>query len=181
MSGGQSNTVVTVTATAGVATLSTNCDFSGGYFYNPNSSPSVSETQYTMTVTANPSPPSGTAVPAISNAFSVSGPGPASQLAFVVEPAGVASSSATTAFPVNPTVEVEDAYGNIEPTFSGSMAVSMFQGMTYPGTAETLNGCTPSFSNGIYTLTSCAGTKDNNNLELYATGSYVNSSHVRSY
>ncbi len=46
------------------------------------------------------------------------------------------------------------------------MAVSMFQGMTYPGTAETLNGCTPSFSNGIYTLTSCAGTKDNNNLEL---------------
>ncbi len=176
--GWQSNTVVTVTATSGVATLSTNCDFSGGYFYNPNSSPSVSETQYTMTVTANPTGSSGTAVPAISNAFSVSGPGPASQLAFVVEPAGVASSSATTAFPVNPTVEVEDAYGNIEPTFSGSMAVSMFQGTTYPGTSETLNGCTPSFSNGIYTLTNCSGTKDNNNLELYATGSYVNASHT---
>ena len=89
-----------------------------------------------------------------------------------------AAPTATTAFPLNPTVEVEDAYGNIETGFTGSIAVSMFQGTAYPGTSETLNGCTPSFSEGIYTLTSCSGTSDHNNLQLYVKGSYVNASNV---
>jgi hypothetical protein len=176
-----SQTIVTVTATAGVATLSSGCDFSGGYFYNPNSSPSVSETQYTMTATATPSGSSGSAIPAISNAFAVNNPGLPSQLAFVTEPTGVGNSSPTTAFPLNPTVEVEDAFGNIENSFTSTytnttVAVSMYLGTvsTSPSTAQTLTGCTPSFSNGIYTLTSCAGSKVNDGLLLYATGSFKN-------
>ncbi|MGC2485500.1 MAG: hypothetical protein WA359_04565, partial [Acidimicrobiales bacterium] len=188
LSGGQLNgcygqvtnsvTVVTVQTTNGEAQLSSGCDFSGGYFYDPNSNPSVTETQYTMTVSASPSGTSGSVVPVISNAFSVSGPGPASQLAFVVEPSGVASTSDTTVFPTDPTVEVEDAYGNIETGYSGTISVSMFQGTTYPGTSETLYSCTPSFSEGIYTLSNCAGNSYNDTLELYATGSYKNSSNV---
>jgi Putative Ig domain len=104
-------------------------------------------------------------------------------LAFVTEPTGVGNSSPTTAFPLNPTVEVEDAFGNIENSFTStyanaSVAVAMYLGTvsTSPNTAQTLTGCTPSFSNGIYTLTSCAGSKVNNGLLLYATGSYKNSS-----
>ena len=176
-----SQTIVTVTATGGVATLSSGCDFSGGYFYNPNSNPSVSETQYTMTATATPSGSSGSAIPAISNAFSVNNPGVPSQLAFVTEPTGVGNSLATTAFPLNPSVEVEDAFGNIENSFTSSytnasVAVSMYLGTVGPSNVETLNGCSPSFGNGIYTLTSCAGTKDNDKLVLNVTGSYKNSS-----
>jgi hypothetical protein len=190
LSGGQfsgclgqvSNTVVTVTATAGIATLSTNCDFSGGYFYNPNSSPSVTETQYTMSVTATPTSPSVSAVPATSNAFAVTGPGAPTQLAFVVEPTGVGNSSPTAAFPLNPQVEVEDAFGNIENTFTTTYSTPTISMAMYLGTptttSETLNGCTPSFSNGIYTFTNCSGKATNIGLEMYATGSYVNSAHT---
>ena len=173
-----STTTVVLPVTNGVATLpntansSTNgCYFSGGYFYNPNSSPQVTATQYTFTATANPTNPTDAAVPATSTTFSVSSFGPAAQLAFTVNTTGVASATATTPFTVQPVVAVEDSYGNVVTSANNAVTLSI-QGAT----GESLqSGCTYSLSEGSYTYSGCAGNKYNNNLYLVASSGSLTS------
>ena len=174
---GSTTTAITVPVTAGVATLPSppgsptspsQCDFAGGYFFDAASSPQVTATHYTMTATANPTAAGDAAVPALSQAFSVTSFGPASQLAFSTEPTGVASGTDTTPFTGQPAVEVEDAYGNLvtsatQATYPVTLAIT-------PGSpTETLSGCTPSVSNGIYTFSGCAGSAYHDNLTLTAS------------
>ncbi|MHB8379052.1 MAG: beta strand repeat-containing protein [Acidimicrobiales bacterium] len=161
-------TSVTLTVVNGLATVpsgSSGCNFSGGYFYNPNSSPQITATQYTLTATANPNTASDAAVPAFSTAFSVSSFGPAAKLSFTVQPAGVASSSASAVFTGQPTVTVEDAFGNVVTSANNAISLAMFQGSTN----ETLSGCSSSPNHGTYVFSGCHATADNNNLYLTAT------------
>jgi type II secretory pathway pseudopilin PulG len=151
--------------TLGSWSLPATCDFSGGYFYNPNSSPQITASQYTMMATANPTVASDAAVPALSNAFSVSSFGTATQLAFSTEPTGVASSSQTAAFSGQPSVTVEDAFGNVVTNASNTLTMTMWMGAT----SETLQNCSSSFSEGTYTYRNCHGTAWNTGLTLKVT------------
>jgi hypothetical protein len=157
--------------TTGIWTLPSSCYFSGGYFYNPNSSPQVTATQYTMTATANPTAFADAAVPALSNTFSVSSFGTATQLVFSTEPTGVASASASTAFTGQPSVTVEDAYGNVVTNASNTLTMTMSLGATN----ETLQNCTYARSEGTYTYSGCGGNGYNSNLKLTVAGGSLTS------
>ena len=165
-------TSITLQVSNGVTVWPSTCDFSGGYFYNPNSNPPTTATQYIVTATANPTAPANAAVPAQSNTFSVTGPGPATQLAFGVQPTGVANSVASTPFTGQPTVVVEDAYGNVVTSATNTVTLTMKLGST----VETLNGCSsPTGNEGQYVFTGCAGTTDYNGLVLVAASTGLTS------
>jgi hypothetical protein len=167
-------TVVTEVVTGGYATLPSTCDFSGGYFFNPNSSPQITATQYTVTATANPSSSTYAAVPALSSAFSVSSFGTPSKLVFSTQPTGVGNAAATTAFTGQPAVTVEDGFGNqVTSATQATYPVSLT--ITNPPMGETLNGCTPAVANGIYTFSGCAGTIPANGLTLTAASTGLTS------
>ncbi|MHB1569300.1 MAG: putative Ig domain-containing protein, partial [Solirubrobacteraceae bacterium] len=159
------STTVTIVVTNGAATMPTSCRFWGGYFYNPASSPPTTATNYTMTAVANPTSQSDAALPATSNAYFVTGPGPASQLSFKTSPTGVASNSPTSVFPVQPVVQVEDWFGNVAINSSPTL------GLAFTGSAETLGGCGYSVSHGTYTYSGCHGSAYGNGLTLVASGS----------
>ncbi|HEV3268275.1 MAG TPA: putative Ig domain-containing protein, partial [Acidimicrobiales bacterium] len=168
---GSTTTSDTLTVTNGVATMPSGCDFSGGYFFNQNSNPQVTATQYTMTATATPNPSTNAAVPALSQTFSVTSFGPASQLYFSTEPTGVASASASTAFTGQPAVTVEDAFGNVVTSASNTISLTMFQGST----GETLANCSGSYSEGTDTFSGCNGTAYNTGLHLTAAATGLSS------
>ncbi len=162
-------TTVTVTVTNGTAAIPSSCLFWGGYFYNPASSPPTTATNYTMTAVANPASQSDAALPATSNAYFVTGPGPASQLSFETSPTGVASNSASSVFPVQPVVQVEDWFGNVAINSSPSISLN------FTGSGETLGGCNYSVSHGTYTYSGCHGSAYGNGLTLVASGSGLSS------
>ncbi len=162
-------TTITVTVTNGTATVPSSCVFWGGYFYNPASSPPTTATNYTMTAVANPSTQSDAALPATSNAYFVTGPGPASQLSFETSPTGVASNSPSSVFPVQPVVQVEDWFGNVAITSAPTLSLA------FTGAGETLGGCTYSVSHGTYTYSGCHGSAYANGLSLVVTGSGLSS------
>ena len=168
---GSTNLTDKLTVTNGVATLPSTCDFSGGYFYNANSSPQVTATNYTMTATANPTAGTDAAVPALSQGFSVSSFGTASQLAFSTQPTGVASASASDAFTGQPSVVVEDAFGNVVTSAANAVGLSMYLG----GASETLSNCSGSYSQGTDTFSGCNGTAYNTGLHLVATSTGLTS------
>ena len=174
----QNATTLTVPVAGGVATVPATCDFWGGYFYNPASSPPTTATQYTMTATAQPAAGSEVATPATSTTFSVSGPGPAYQLAFVQSPGGAAGNQPTTAFTPQPVVEVQDQYGNVVTSVSSAdTAVTLT--MQKGSTAEALQGCSSSISYGDFRYSGCHGTAYNTGLTLAATGTETPSGGAR--
>jgi large repetitive protein len=160
--GDSSTTTITVTATNGVATMPPDCTFAGGYLYNPVSNVTLA-TPYTMSVSATGSAP---VTPATSNTFAVSSFGAATQLQFTTQPTGVASSSATTVFPGQPVVTVEDSFGNaVTSGFSGTitLTISNPQGLSPP---QSLAGCTyGTLTYGVATFSGCHGT-----ATTYGTG-----------
>ena len=158
-------TTVIVSVSAGIAQFPSGCDFWGGIFYNANTSHPVTATQYTMSAVATPSSQSDAAIPATSNAFSVTAPGPAYQLSFATSPTGVASSNPATVFSVQPVVQVEDAFGNVATSATDTISIAMYQGTT----SETLNNCSYSLSEGTYTYSGCQGNALNNGLDLVAS------------
>ena len=168
-------TTVVVTVTNGVAAIPSGCDFWGGYFYNPASSPPTTATNYTMTAVANPTSQSDAALPTTSNAYFVTGPGPASKLSFQTSPTGVASSLATRVFPVQPVVQVEDWFGNVAINSSPSI------GLAFSAAGETLSSCTYSVNHGTYTYSGCHGSAYGNGLSLVASGSGLTSATSASF
>ena len=166
-------TTITLTPLLGVATLpntlTAGCAFSGGFFYDPARNPPTTATQYTITATANPTAPSDAAVPATSTAFSVTGPGPASQIAFVTQPTGVANATATTPFTGQPTVAVEDSFGNVVTSATNTINMAINSG----GQGLTLGNCnSPTPTNaGLYVFTGCYGSQWGTSLTLTASSS----------
>lgn len=145
-----------VTVTKGVgATL--NCTFMGGFLYDPISNVTLA-IPYTMTATA-----SGL-IPATSSAFSVTGPGPASQMRFSQQPSGVSSNSASAVWPTQPIVTFADAFGNVATTSSNAVSLSM-------NGSGSLQGCTSSTYKGVVTFSGCHGTAYGSGYQLTATSS----------
>jgi type II secretory pathway pseudopilin PulG len=162
---GSTATIVNLVVTNGVATMPAACDFAGGYYYNAARNPPTTATQYTMRATANPTASSDAAVPAQSQSFSVTSFGAAAQLAFTVQPTGVASSTPSSVFSGQPAVAVEDAFGNV--VTSSAVAVSLT--VNSGGLGETLSGCTSTPSNGVYSFSGCYGNSWNAGLTLTAS------------
>ena len=168
-------TTITLTPLIGVGTVTmpSGCAFSGGFFYDSSRSPPTTATQYTMTATANPNTPSDAAVPATSTAFSVTSPGPASQIAFVTQPTGVASATATTPFTGQPTVAVEDSFGNVVTSATNTINMAINSG----GQGVTLSNCnspTPTIA-GLYVFSGCYGSKWGTSLTLTASSTGLTS------
>ena len=149
-----------VTITNGVG-AALNCTFMGGYLYDPISNVTLA-IPYTMTATA-----SGL-IPATSNAFSVKGPGPASQLVFSTQPTGVASGSPTTAFATQPVVTIEDAFGNVATSSSPTVSLAISAG-------ETLAGCTSTTTKGVVSFSGCSASAYASGITLTATSSGLTS------
>ena len=154
-SGGVLSGCSTVTVTNGVG-ATPSCSFQGGYYYDPVSQATL-PIPYTLYATA------GGVTSATSNTFSVSGAGPASKLKFTSEPTGVSSASLTAPIP-SFAVSVEDAFGNVVTTWSGTLGYSS---NGWSGTnGGTLSSCSQSNSNGVVTFSNCHGTAYGTNLAI---------------
>ena len=162
-------TTITLTPLNGVVTMPSGCAFSGGYYYDASRSPPQTATQYTMTATANPATLSDAAVPASSNTFAVTGYGSATQLAFVTQPTGVSSGTPTTPFSGQPTVAVEDAFGNVVTSASNTIGLTLNSGAQ----GVVLSNCNnPSpTSAGLYVFSGCEGDRYGTQLTLTASSS----------
>ncbi|MFZ0769111.1 MAG: type II secretion system protein, partial [Acidimicrobiales bacterium] len=102
------------------STPATECTFSGGIRTSVGGSGSALPTSYVLFATASPTAPTTTTVgSATSEPFSVSGPGAASQLVFTTQPIGSDGAAGST-FTTEPVVTVEDAFGNVVYTGTGS-------------------------------------------------------------
>jgi type II secretory pathway pseudopilin PulG len=140
-----------------------NCVFSGAIFYNGTASPAGPDaTNYTITA----SYPSAASA---SSQLAVSAPGAATQLVFIQQPSGVSGPSDTAVFPVQPQVEIEDAFGNPVYSLGGAKVTIGFD--PSDTVHETLSGCTGTVgtNTGIEVLSGCAGSAYGGNLELLAT------------
>ncbi len=166
-----SATSATLLVTNGAATLPASCTFSGGFFYNSNSSPPTTATQYTMSATAIPTASTDSAVPSQSQTLAVTGPGAAAQLKFTTEPTGVASTNASDAFTVQPAVTVEDSFGNVVFAANNSVCVQLFLGST----AQSSSVCSTSGTNGVYTFSGIHGSAWGSGYYLTATSSGLKS------
>jgi hypothetical protein len=100
-----------------------------------------------------------------STSFIVS-PGPASQLAFSVQPAGATGG---TAFTTQPVVDVEDAGGNVVTTDTSNVTLALTAGT---GTSGATFGCTANTvaaSSGVATFAGCKIDKTGTGYTLTAT------------
>jgi hypothetical protein len=156
-----------------------NCSFVGGVAVVNGISPIY----YTMTATATPSGTSAQPNSGRSNAFGVTGPGPATQLAFSTQPIGGASAStpvsfASSSIPI--VVEALDSFGNTATSATGSATLTISSGLSSTnGTVpETLSSCGGSnaaaFSSGFATFTSCAASAYAHGITLTATDGALN-------
>ncbi len=99
-------------------------------------------------------------------------PGSTSKLAFIVQPGGATSSGGV--FPVQPTVAIEDAYGNVVTSASASVTLTLHG-------SGTLGGCTIAVntSSGVAAFSACkvTGTVDivNDTLTATASGGFAGS------
>jgi len=112
---------------------------------------SVNKTgSYTLTATSNPALTS-----AISSSFAIQ-LGPATKLAFTVQPSSTAA--AGTAFAQQPVVSVEDAGGNVVTTDNTTSVTLAFTG----GDLSAILSCTTNpvtLSNGVATFAGCSISK----------------------
>ena len=160
---------ITTNATLGVVSLA-NCTFSGAIFYNAAAYPAGPDaTTYSVTASYTG------AVPATSS-IAVTGPGTNTsqfQLSFVTQPGGVSSTSASSAFSLQPAVEIEDAFGNPEYNLASATVNLSFASV---GTAtESISSYTQSLGTktGIVTFSNVAGSNYGGGLELTATYSLL--------
>ena len=166
-------TTITLTALNGTVTMPSGCAFSGGYYYDASRNPPQTATEYTMTATANPNTQSDAAVPATSNTFAVTSFGLPTQIVFTIQPTGVASATAATPFSGQPTVAVEDSFGNVVTSATNTINLSINSG----GQGVTLSNCntpTPT-SAGLYVFTGCEGSGYGTQLTLTASSSGLTS------
>jgi titin len=148
-------------------TLPTSCTFSGQIRTSVGNSGSALPTSYVLFATAAPAGSSSSVVSATSTPFSVSGPGAASQLVFSTQPSGAAGALATTTFPTQPAVTVEDAFGNV--VYTGTGSTDSITLTMSAGTGSLTCSSNPlSASGGVATFSGCAGKNFANNLTLTA-------------
>jgi type II secretory pathway pseudopilin PulG len=152
---------ISAVAHAGVLAL-TGCSFSGAIFYNGTASPPGKDaTNYTITA-------SYTGAISTSSQLFVSGPGAATQLVFIQQPSGVSGPSPSAAFPVQPQVEIEDAFGNPVYTLNGPVTIAFDAS---DAVHENLSGCSGSMTanTAIEVFSACAGSAYGGNLKLLAS------------
>src|ERR1039458_2387111 len=166
-------TTITLTPLNGTVTIPSGCAFSGGYYYDASRNPPQTATQYTMTAAANPTMPTDAAVPATSNTFFVTSFGQATQIAFTVQPTGVANATATTPFSGQPTVAVEDSFGNVVTSATNPIGLAINSGVQ----GISLSNCNnPSPTNeGLYVFSGCEGSNYGTQLTLTASSSGLSS------
>ncbi len=152
-----------MTAVSGVVSVK-NCVFSGGY--RPAADNTFIATQYVMSASATG------LIPAQSASFAVSSYGGGTQLAFTQQPLGVASATATAVFTQQPIVALEDSFGNlvINQKNSSGNVVALSISLQTP---EVSSGCSASFSNGLFTVSGCAGSAYGTNVVMNASGTGV--------
>src|ERR1039458_10031744 len=126
-----------------------------------------------MTAAANPTMPTDAAVPATSNTFFVTSFGQATQIAFTVQPTGVANATATTPFSGQPTVAVEDSFGNVVTSATNPIGLAINSGVQ----GISLSNCNnPSPTNeGLYVFSGCEGSNYGTQLTLTASSSGLSS------
>jgi type II secretory pathway pseudopilin PulG len=153
---------ITAAAHAGLLALA-NCSFSGAIFFNGTASPAGPDaTNYTITA----SYPSAAST---SSQLAVSAPGPASQLVFIQQPSGVSGPTKTAVFPVQPQVEIEDAFGN--PAYTPTPGTVKIAFDPSDVVHEVLGGCSGSMvaNTAIEVFSGCSGSAYGGNLEFLAT------------
>jgi type II secretory pathway pseudopilin PulG len=148
-------------------TLPTSCTFSGQIRTSVGNSGSALPTSYVLFATATPSGASSSVVSATSQPFSVSGPGAPSQLVFSTQPSGDASALGTATFSTQPAVTVEDAFGNVVYTGTGSTD-SITLSISAGSVSLTCSTNPLSATKGVATFSGCAGSTFGNNLTLTA-------------
>jgi hypothetical protein len=136
---------------------------------------------YTLTAT------SGSLAPATSTSFAIL-PGPPERLAFITQPS---DSIAGSPFAVQPTVTVQDQYGNAVTGFQGSVTLSgiiVFHYPTEEGTIQTevdpvpISGTTTiPVVNDFARFTDVAAIKSLPGCQLMATSSYLQSATSKSF
>jgi hypothetical protein len=177
------STCLSLSATNGFAQpAGGGCDFAGGYVLV--SQGGYQSTNYVLTASV-PNPPTSTLVSSTtSSPFHVSSYGAAVKLVYYLQPIGVASASASTAFvsqsfsipfltsgTAQAIVAVEDSFGNIvvnAKNGTNTMGLSTF---SLTGGGGTLSGCTPTLNSGYYLITGCHGTAYAGSVTLTATSS----------
>ena len=160
------NSVFTLTTTNGVFTL-TGCTFQGGY--KPAADGTFIATQYVLTAS------SATLIPTQSSSFGVSSYGGGTQLAFVQQPLGVATTSpANAVFTQQPIVALEDSFGNLVANQKNSAGATVGLVITLQS-PEVTNGCGAPFANGLYTVYGCSAANSTyaNNVVMLASGGGV--------
>lgn len=88
----------------------------------------------------------------------------ATQLVFTTQPAGATGASAFTTQPV---VKAEDAQGNVVPSYSGTVTLTIASGSGASGAA--LSGCSGVLSNGVTTFSGCKIDKAATGYKLHAS------------
>ncbi len=154
-------------ANDGVWTAPSSCTFAGAITDNPSNG-NINAAPYTMTANgSSTNSPVIPVVPVTSNPFSVTSPGPPTQLVFTTQPTGAAGTGAAHQF-ASFSVTMEDAFGNIAYTSTNTIDLAISTG--------TLGGCssgaittTPTDDYGVATFTGCYGSATGNNLTLTAT------------
>ena len=158
-SGGTLATCAALSAVSGVVNV-TGCTFAG-----------LVGTNYTLSAT------SGALTPATSATFAPSTYGSATRLVFTTPTTGVASSSASSSFSVQPVVSVEDSGGNVVTNASVSVTLSISAG-------ETLNcssGDSKTSRRGVASFSGCAGSAYASGVTLTASGSGLASATSASF
>ncbi len=159
-----SNNGETITATVadGTVTLA-GCKFSGAIFYNATASPAGPDaTIYAVTA-------SYTGAASASSQISVTGPGTATQLAFVQQPSGVSNSTANAKWTEPFAVEIEDAFGNPVYTDNASTISAAFD--STDAVHETLTNCAEASvaDSATATFTNCEGSAFGGGLKIKAS------------
>jgi hypothetical protein len=154
------------------STPATECTFSGGIRTSVGGDGNALPTSYVLFATAIASGSSSSVSSATSTPFSVSGPGAASQLVFSTEPTGADGATADSPFVVQPVVTVEDAFGNV--VYTGTGSNDSIKLTISSGVLSCTSSTTVAASAGVATFAGCAAdafpgpTNYANNLTLTA-------------
>jgi adhesin/invasin len=158
-SGGDLTNCPAITTSNGKATFSS-CDFAGAFYTNPISGAGLA-TPYTLTATATSSTPTS---PATSPTIAVTGPGSPYELEFTTQPSGVANATASTPFTTQPTVQIEDSFGNVVTNSTLPVTLTISSGSLTCASHNPLNA-----SGGSASFSGCAGSAYGTGLTLSAS------------
>jgi len=154
-------------ANDGVWTAPSSCTFAGAITDNPSNG-NINAAPYTMTATgSSTNSPVIPVVPVTSNPFSVTSPGPPTQLVFTTQPTGAAGIGAAYPF-ASFSVTMEDAFGNIAYTSTNTIDLAISGTGSLKGCSSGAITTTPD-DYGVATFTGCYGTATGNGLTLTAT------------